>query len=137
MLSRFLKVAVLLGVTLVALVGYTQMQQRARVYNPATEVTVSGVVDDVVQNQGKRGGTGTHIMLKSGADLLMVHLGPSAFLAKNNFTVAKGDQVEVTGSKVQLGGKDVVIAREVKNGSSVLTLRDSAGTPKWRGSPNK
>ncbi len=137
MLSKFSKVAVLLGVTLVALVGYTQMQQRARVYNPATEVTVNGVVDDVVQNQGKQGGAGTHIMLKSGADLLAVHLGPSAFLAKNNFTLAKGDQVEVTGSKVQLDGKDVVIAREVKKGASVLTLRDSAGIPKWRGSPNR
>jgi len=133
MVYRYSRIAAVLTVTLVALLGYTQMQQGGRKYNPATEITISGVVDDVVQNQGKRGRTGTHVTLKSGSDVMTVHLGPSAFLDNNNFTVNKGDKVRVTGSKVQLGGKDVVIAREIKKADQVLTLRDEQGLPKWRG----
>lgn len=133
MLQRYFRIAVLLTVTLVALLGYAQMQQAGRKYNPATEITVSGVVDDVVQNQGKRGRTGIHVMVKSGSDVLTVHLGPSEFLGNSKFSVAKGDKIEVVGSKVQLGGNNVVIAREVKKADQVLTLRDAQGLPKWRG----
>ena len=133
MLQRYFRIAVLLTVTLVALLGYAQMQQSGRKYNPATEITVSGVVDDVVQNQGKRGRTGIHVMVKSGSDVLTVHLGPSEFLGNSKFSVAKGDKIEVVGSNVQLGGNNVVIAREVKKADQVLTLRDAQGLPKWRG----
>ncbi len=133
MLHTNARIAAMIAVAMVALFGYAQMQQGGRKYNPATEVTVSGVVDDVVQSQGKRGRTGTHVVLKSGSEVLNVHLGPSAFLGSNNFTVAKGDKIEVTGSKIQFDGKDVVIAREVKKADQVLTLRDAQGLPKWRG----
>ena len=62
-----------------------------------------------------------------------VHLGPSTYLAEKNFTIRKGDTLEITGSLVKTGGAEAVIAREVKKGSETLVLRDKNGMPLWSG----
>lgn len=104
-----------------------------RLYNPATETTVKGTVDEVETITGRRGLGGTHLTLKAESGTFDVHLGPSAFLTEKNFKFAKGDQVEVTGSKVTYQGHDAIVAREVKMGGKVLTLRDAQGIPEWSG----
>ncbi len=75
--------------------------------------------------------TGTEVMLKTGTETIPVLLGPSAFLASQQLTLVKGDQLEVTGSRTKMGGQDVVIAREVKKGEKAVTLRDAQGFPVW------
>ncbi len=112
-------------------------------YNTASEVTVSGTVDDVQQMTGKgsagqtwtcpRGWTGTHLMLRTDVGILPVHVGPSAYLAAKNFTIAKGDKLTILGSKVQYQRSDVLVAKRIAKGNEVLTLRNSAGFPMWTG----
>ena len=112
-------------------------------YNTGTEVTINGIVDEVQQITGAaatgqtwscpRGWTGTHVMLKTEAGILPVHVGPSAYLASKNFSIAKGDKLTILGSKVQYQGSDFLIAKEITKGSEVLTLRNSAGFPLWSG----
>jgi DNA/RNA endonuclease YhcR with UshA esterase domain len=106
-----------------------------RFYNPSTETTVTGTIEDVrsVPGRNGRGWGGTHLDLKTESGKFDVHLGPSAFLAAKHFTFAKGDQVEVTGSKVTYQGHDAIIAREVTAGGKVLTLRNAQGIPEWSG----
>jgi hypothetical protein len=100
-------------------------------YNPATEITVAGTVEEV-QHRTKGGGWGgTHLTLKTENGMLDVHLGPSRFLAEKQFTFAKGDHLEVTGSKIPYAGGDALVARVVKKGDKTLTLRDSSGGPLW------
>jgi DNA/RNA endonuclease YhcR with UshA esterase domain len=100
-------------------------------YNPSTEATVRGTVEEVRQVAGRRGRAGTHLTLKTDEGTLDVHLGPSNFLKGKKFAVAKGDQVEVVGSKVQYQGHDALLAREVKKGNETLTLRNAQGIPEW------
>lgn len=103
-------------------------------YNPATETTVKGKVDEVKQIPGPRGGPGgIHLMVKTDQETLDVHLGPATFLEKQKFTFAKGDEIQVIGSKVKIEGKDALIAREVKKGDKTLTLRNAQGKPLWSG----
>jgi len=105
-------------------------------YNPATETTVKGTVEEVTTIPGRRGGgAGTHLDLKTESGTFDVHLGPSAFVAGKNFTFAKGEQVEVTGSKVKYEDHDTIIAREVRADGKVLTLRNAQGIPQWSGGP--
>jgi hypothetical protein len=52
-------------------------------------------------------------------------------LEKEKFTFAKGDQIEVTGSKVKIGAVDALLAREVKKGDKTLTLRNAQGVSAW------
>ena len=100
-------------------------------YNRSTEVTVTGTVEQVRQLARGSGWGGTHLILKTDNGTLDVHLGPSSFLAEQHFSFAKGDRIEVTGSKVKYAGTDALLAREVKKDGKVLTLRDPNGIPEW------
>lgn len=101
-------------------------------YDKSTETTISGVVNEVQQMQRGRMG-GTHLIVKTDAETLEVHLGPSSFLSSQGFSFTKGDTVEVLGSRVKFGDTEALIAREVTKDGKKLTLRDDSGRPMWAG----
>lgn len=100
-------------------------------YITATEVTLKGEVTEVTTQTGRRGMSGIHVTLKGDAAPVDVHLGPAAYLEQRHFEVAKGDVIEVVGSKVTVAGAEAVLARTVKKGETVTVLRDENGVPKW------
>lgn len=103
---------------------------RSRMYDRATEITLKGTVQRV--NQSELGWTPrTHLAIESGGAMIEVALGPTAFLENRGFAFVKGDQVEVTGSKMTVRGTEFVIAREITRGGKSLTLRDKNGIPVW------
>lgn len=131
-----------LGVALLALPAAAQKRMgNGKVmpnYDPATEITVQGIVEEVLQISGPMEGMGrmhsmggTHLSLKTDKETLDVHIAPSHFLEQSKFAFAKGDQVEITGSKVKVQGSEAFLAREVKKGDKALTLRDARGVPRW------
>jgi hypothetical protein len=132
---RTLILAAVAAVTISASVLYAQMgmgrRGRAPIYNPSTETTVKGTVEEVRNVTGRRGWGGTHLTLKTGDKSMDVHVGPAWFISKNKFTFAKGDEVEVIGSKVAYQGADALVAREIKKGDKTLTLRNADGFPVW------
>jgi hypothetical protein len=99
------------------------------------ETTVTMIQGDVVEVQqierGRRGGV--HLLVASGSERLDVHLGPAAYLEDQGLTLAKGDRIEVKGSRVEFDGKPAIIAQEVRRGGQVVALRDESGLPLWRG----
>ena len=101
------------------------------VYDPATEVTMKGTIEAVNQLKGPRGWAGTHLSLKTDSGTIDVHAGPSWFLAQNKVSLEKGDQIEVTGSKVKFNNSDALIARELKKDGAAITLRNAQGIPAW------
>jgi DNA/RNA endonuclease YhcR with UshA esterase domain len=104
-------------------------------YDVASETTITGTVEDVLQPQMGRM-MGTHLMVKTDAGTIEVHVGPANFVNREGFTFAKGDEVQVLGSKVTIGGKEALIARDVTKDGKTLTLRDKTGRPLWaRGRP--
>lgn len=113
--------------------AFAQGPNRRRNYDPKTEVTIKGTVEDVQQHAGKRGGTGTHLIVKTESGTLPVHVGPSFYIAKKQFSFSKGDQVEVLGSKVPIAGKETILAREITKGGKTLVLRNAQGIPEWAG----
>lgn len=103
----------------------------APMYDTATETSVSGTVEAVNEVTGRRGWSGTHVQLKTAEGILDVHVGPSWFLTKKKFALAKGDQIEVTGSKIRYNDADALLARTIKKGDVELTLRNAQGIPAW------
>jgi len=101
-------------------------------YEVSTEATITGTVEDVLQPQRGRM-MGTHLVVKTSAETIEVHVGPSNFVSGKGFTFAKGDSVQVVGSKVTIEGKEALIAREVTRDGKTLTLRDETGRPLWAG----
>ena len=105
--------------------------RRMPMYDPKTEITVKGTIQEVKQYPGRGGSTGTHLMLKTSEETIEVHVGPSWFLSQQQIEFAKGNEIEVTGSKVKLYGKDALLAREIKKDGKVITLRNAQGVPEW------
>jgi len=114
-------------------------QGGVRFYNPSTETTVKGTVEQVEtayvpggglsqQARGKFSGP-IYLNLKADSGLLRVYLGPPWFGESKGFKFAKGDQIEVTGAK--FNDEHTIIAREVKKGDQVLVLRNAQGIPEW------
>lgn len=102
-------------------------------YNPQTEVSVKGTVEDVQQQQGRHGWMGTHLLLKTDSGTMDVHVGPSAYITENHFSFAKGDAIEVIGSKVTIQDKEALLARQIVKEGKTLVLRNAQGIPEWSG----
>jgi len=102
-------------------------------YDPATETTFNGTVEETkaVPHGGMM--AGMHLRVKVDDQVKEVMLGPSNFMITKGFTFAKGDSIEVTGSKVTMGGTEYIVAREVVKDGKTLTLRDKNGVPEWAG----
>jgi hypothetical protein len=105
-----------------------------RTYDPHTVETVSGEVTTVetIPHAGGRSG-GVHLALKTDRETISVHLGPAWYIDKQKLHVARGDKIEVEGSRVTDEGKPAIVARQIKKGNETLTLRDAAGVPAWAG----
>jgi len=107
--------------------------QGARLFDPATVTTMQGEILEVERIPRGRRGEGVHLMVASGAEKLAVHLGPSFFVDQQGLKLAKGDRIEVKGSRIVLDGKPTLIAQEIKRGSESMALRDANGFPLWAG----
>jgi len=102
-------------------------------YDSSTEITVRGLVEEVQNGASSGQWGGTHVSLKTDKGSYDVRLGPTPFLSRNNFNVAKGDTLSVAGSKLTIQATDVLIARAVTKDGRTLTLRNAQGFPAWAG----
>lgn len=123
--------ALIAAVLLLSLQAFAQGSMRN--YDPSTETTVTGTIQEVKQVTGRRGWNGTHLVLKTEAGPLEVHVGPESYIAAQGFSFALGEEVEVLGSRVKLGSSQALIAREIKQKDKTLVLRNAQGIPQWRG----
>lgn len=104
-------------------------------YDFATETTLKGTVEEVRLIPGPN--EGTHVMLKTASETVLVHIAPPEFLKEFEFPVNKGDQLQVTGSKLMIDGQEEVLAKEITKENNSFTLRDKKGVPVWTAWPKK
>jgi hypothetical protein len=129
MLKILMVIAVVLFVVLILGNG---VKQRAPNYNASTEVRVEGIVEDVQQFWCPiNGDEGTHLMIKTDAGILQVHVAPRRFLHGNGVSFSKGDQIAVVGSTVTYEGHSAMIARKITRGDQTYAFRQPDGTPLW------
>lgn len=118
-------------------------------YDTSTVTTVRGTIQEVHEEMMRRGGMGRmsttgrmgamrtgsmgglHLVLKTKKETVTVLAGPARFAKDQGFSFAKGDKVEVTGSRVMYNEAKAIIAREIKKGGKTLVLRNKNGVPKW------
>ncbi len=76
---------------------------------------------------------GVSLKVKTGQEMMTVHLGPKWFIDNQDLRFSPAEQVEVRGSKVIFNGSPVIVAAEVIKGDKSLYLRDDQGRPVWSG----
>jgi hypothetical protein len=101
----------------------------ASLYNPATEVTVKGNVEKVLDFTCpvSDGEMGSHLLLKTAHGIIQVHLAPGRVMRSQRLSFAPGDQLTVIGSRVRALGTRDLIAREIIRGQEDFIFRDRAG----------
>lgn len=107
------------------------MKNPPPVYDPATEINTIVAIVDVRKVPKEDILDGIHLTVKSKNDSFDVYLGPVDFVKLFDVAFKKGDEIELTGSRVRVQGEDLVLAREVRFGHVTLILRDKAGWPYW------
>lgn len=100
-------------------------------YNPASQVKIKGVIDDIHETPGAF--EGTHLTVKTDTGTVLVQLAPAAFLQEIDASFKKGDQVEIVGAKNMGTEGEEILAREITVGNNSTTLRDDNGVPVWVG----
>jgi hypothetical protein len=93
-------------------------------YDKATEVTTSGTIQAIERPQDRSTVPGTYVTLKTVPLTLSVHMGMWN-AARMPFHV--GDQVQVTGSLITVGSKQILLARTVSSASQTITVRTTGG----------
>jgi len=101
------------------------------IYDPKSEVTVTGAIQEVKLVAGPDRSTGTHLILKTETGVADIHVGPNWYLTQQKYVLAKSDQIDIVGAKVNFRGADVIIARQIKKGENTWALRDERGRPLW------
>jgi len=74
---------------------------------------------------------GIHFSVQSKNDTYDVYVAPTAFVKIFGVEFKKGDEIELTASKVRFRGEDFALAREIRLGHVTLELRDDTGWPNW------
>ena len=103
-------------------------------YDRDTVITVSGKVTSISTGESISGSAySVEMDIDTGSSVLTVRLGPAWFIEEQDFDIDKNDKVTVTGSKVKIDGDVFVVAATVEKNGKVLKLRESDGTPLWKG----
>jgi hypothetical protein len=100
-------------------------------YEVATVIDVDATVMDLREVSRNNPLSGLHLTVKIESDTIDVFLGPVDFLKGFEITFAKGDKLEIIGSKIKFGGAHIVLARLVRREETTLYLRDAKGKPHW------
>jgi hypothetical protein len=127
---RVLYVGAIVLATSVAVWAQKPSGNTAPKYDPKNEVTIKGTVEEVKLVPGAL--EGVHLVLKSPAETILVHVSPEKFLKEMETTFSTGDELTVVGCKIKdAAGNDELLAREVTRSGNELLLRDKKGTPVW------
>jgi hypothetical protein len=100
-------------------------------YDPASSVEFSAVVVELRDVARGNAMHGLHLIVENGRETIDVYLAPLEFMKQFDLTFAKGDRVQVLGSRVRPSATALVLAREVRRQNQTVYLRDAVGTPNW------
>lgn len=119
-----------------AAVAGLQYRNRFTVYNrkfdPEFVDEIEGRIEEIIHAGGDNAeDKGVELILKTGDDLITVHLGPAWYIKHQPEQLKEGDKVLIRGSKSVQNHKDVIIAEWLKRGNYMLRLRFENGHPLW------
>ncbi len=100
-------------------------------YDRQTETKLKATVEELKLPPKGSEKEVAHLLVKNGTDTMDVYLCPKSFLDDMGMAFSKGDEINLTGSKVKQGEADLILAREVVKGADTFVLRDEKGNPVW------
>ena len=75
------------------------------------------------------------LMLQTGKETIAVQLGPAWYIDKQRPRIQPNDTIKVTGSRVTMDGRSMIVAADITKGNELLKLREANGIAVWPRSP--
>jgi len=100
--------------------------------NLASETILQGTILKYTPNSSTAP-LGAHITVQTSSGPVDVHLGDAHFLKLNNFNIAEGSAIRLSGHSKVVGTNTVFFARLLSQGNQTLAVRSASGMPLWRG----
>jgi hypothetical protein len=101
-------------------------------YDVKTVETFGGKVLSIEKTAPeKRRGDWTNLLLQTGKETIAVQLGPAWYIDKQTPRIHPNDTLKVTGSRVTMDGRSIIVAADVTKGNELLRLREANGMPVW------
>lgn len=125
-IATLLSLCIIFFGTLFALPQKALSPSQGRTFDPNNIYTLRGEVARVDSLRPMM-----QLLLDTDREEIVVHVGPSWFMLKEDFNILPGDDIAVKGSRVTLEGEPTLIAMEIKKNGRILKLRDDKGYPLW------
>ena len=112
--------------------GWGADSEYNRLYGKGRQTSITGVVVAIGTMVPLPGMSyGVFLSVKTVSGIVTVHLAPGWYIENQEFIIAPKDKVSVKGSMAEIGGKDVLLASEIRKEHLTLKLRDKNGFPFW------
>ena len=123
------------------LTGWGKESAYNKLYQASEFDEFKGTVEEIIEIKplsGMAPGIGLKVKDQD-KDMVIVHLGPKAFVKVDSIGLKKGDRVKIKGAWAQLDGKDVFMASKIKKGENVelKVRRTKDGMPYWIMTPEE
>lgn len=102
------------------------VSSRPTAYDQTREIRLQGTVVSYTEDSS-RPPMGARVAVQTANGTIDVHLGPSAYLRGNHFSLAVGDSVRFMGVSIPTKDGNLFLARIAENGKQVITLRSASG----------
>jgi hypothetical protein len=100
-------------------------------YDKTTEVTISGPIVALIHTPLAGDRTGLFVKISAGGETPVVYMGPEEWLFFHDIRPAMTHQLFVTGSRAEMNGQMVIMARKIILNGLEVHLRDANGNPFW------
>jgi hypothetical protein len=101
-------------------------------YDVKTVETVGGRVLSIEKTApANRRGYWINALLLTGKEAVAVQLGPAWYIDNQRPRIQPNDTIKVTGSRVTVDGRPMIVAADITRGSEVLKLREANGIAVW------
>jgi len=101
-------------------------------YDAKTVETIGGRVLSIEKTTPeKKRGYWIDLMLQTEKETIAVQLGPAWYIDKQTPRIQPNDTIKVTGSRVTMDGRSIIVAADITKGNELLKLREDNGIPVW------
>ena len=101
-------------------------------YDVKTVETLGGRVLSIEKTApANRRGYWINVLLQTGQETVAVQLGPAWYIDKQTPRIQPNDTIKVTGSRVTVDGRSMIVAADVTKGNEFLKLREANGIAVW------
>lgn len=95
------------------------------------EEVTGEIVEAIHSKENSYDSRGVILFLLVEEEIIEVHLGPSWYIDRQFKRFKHGEEITVTGSKVEYKNEEIIVAQMLERGNRKFQLRDDQGSPFW------